>query len=98
MTHFMLDCQQVTVVGFLISGELYINFQDISLYQVKVQELLAACGSAMKGDGTTRPLHPQQAVVTEATDLFISYCWNNSMLAHRNDSVQRFVGGYRVAR
>eukprot|EP00730_Choanoeca_flexa_P001433 TRINITY_DN10632_c0_g1_i9.p1 TRINITY_DN10632_c0_g1~~TRINITY_DN10632_c0_g1_i9.p1 ORF type:complete len:719 (+),score=189.70 TRINITY_DN10632_c0_g1_i9:57-2213(+) len=80
---------QATVVGFLIAGELYINMQDTSLFPAKMDELNLACKSALEGQV---PLTNTQQIDTESTDLFVSYCWNNSLLAHRNDNVKTYVG------
>ncbi|EDQ86872.1 uncharacterized protein MONBRDRAFT_27923 [Monosiga brevicollis MX1] len=84
-----------TVVGFLISGELYINFQDVALYNSKRNELVAAVRTALADPNQSNAIvanNPRAAPDDAPTDVFISYCWNNSCQAQRVDGVSNVVG------
>eukprot|EP00048_Salpingoeca_helianthica_P016947 m.234949 g.234949 ORF g.234949 m.234949 type:complete len:820 (-) comp19846_c0_seq1:142-2601(-) len=85
---------QSTAIGLLLSGDLYVDFTDMSREEEKLRELKSIVDGYM-GGSVTRALTgaPQDtAANTDAFDLFISYCWTNSETARTLSQVPALVG------
>ena len=88
---------QMTVVGMLLAGELYICFSSDELYEAKLAELKGAV------QRTTRPVlraSMSQEAASKHTKAFVSYCWANSRQAeeagHINGQAQNRLADPRA--
>lgn len=85
---------QISVVGMLIAGELYIDFRDINVYDEKLDN----CVDQVKRHFEEIPntVSNTAQVVEEAPEeewsIFISYCWTNSWNAKEKDQIKKVVG------
>eukprot|EP00049_Salpingoeca_infusionum_P024612 m.16389 g.16389 ORF g.16389 m.16389 type:complete len:777 (-) comp7072_c0_seq2:261-2591(-) len=89
---------QATVVGLLIAGELFISFQDQGLHERKMEELIDAVSDlahmSVMADagGVDTPARNVNPNKRDAYDVFVSYCWNNSITAESEHNITRIVG------
>eukprot|EP00052_Salpingoeca_macrocollata_P003802 m.37781 g.37781 ORF g.37781 m.37781 type:complete len:698 (-) comp13669_c0_seq1:33-2126(-) len=82
---------QMSVVGLLLAGELYIDFTDISKENDKFKELIATIRPLVNKSATLSRSIVQAAAPAES-DVFVSYCWNNSHAAYTAGQITRFAG------
>ncbi|EGD79508.1 hypothetical protein PTSG_10079 [Salpingoeca rosetta] len=86
---------QQTVVGLLIAGDLYIDFQNMSNYSAKFEELVGSIKTVLNTQTSgNQSATTQAAAISDdvAKRVFISYCWTNSFLAKTSNQVPSVAG------
>ena len=84
---------QLSVVGMLIAGELYIHFKDKSVEEVKLGELSRTLKTHLdKTDNSLSSNANHNLSASNKADVFISYNWSNSKLAKEAKQVKKLVG------
>ena len=81
----------MSVVGLLIAGELYIHFKDKSVQA----QMLSQLANAIKPfyDGIVLGDNEDVQSIKEGDcDVFLSYCWKNSLIASQMNQVSNVVG------
>ena len=81
----------MSVVGLLIAGELYIHFKDKSVQA----QMLSQLANAIKPfyDGIVLGDNDDVQSIKEGDcDVFLSYCWKNSLIASQMNQVSNVVG------
>ena len=79
------------MVGLLIAGELYIHFKDKSVQA----QMLSQLANAIKPfyDGIVLGDNDDVQSIKEGDcDVFLSYCWKNSLIASQMNQVSNVVG------
>uniref|UniRef100_A0A7M5UQ35 C2H2-type domain-containing protein n=1 Tax=Clytia hemisphaerica TaxID=252671 RepID=A0A7M5UQ35_9CNID len=90
---------QLSVVGMLISGELYIEIKEKCDREAKIQSMLTSISSHLdlskvsnNGDGNTVSGGVDVVDNSKPPDIFISYCWTNSTMAFQSSQIPKAVG------
>ena len=85
-----------SVVGMLIAGELYIHYKNKSFEAAKNEELFRSLRNhipAVDADGATDSDTTNDTSIVEGPgDIFISYCWTNSLKAEDAQQIPKCVG------
>lgn len=80
-----------SLVGLLIAGELYIDFRQRDKHDDKCAELLTTVKGLMRAPAQQQG--KSRVVDSGPTrDVFVSYCWHNSALAHEAQQVPALCG------
>ena len=82
----------MSVIGMLIAGELYIHFKDKSVEKTKLNELLLALKSHFHKIADITDSGAAGVQVKGQADIFLSYCWTNSLIAKEANQIETVVG------